>query len=131
MERITDWGVRIAAYTPAQKEFYNDMVPKINELKGIAKSETGWDLIVDSKADRLKIECKRSIRGTLMMKSCGPIDAPPLDIWRCMMHAPFRNEWDMNSDKSSYITKIGANAYHAYKKTKKKAVVASRDFVVN
>lgn len=51
METVADWGIRIAAYTADQKEFYNNMVPKINELKGIAKSEQGWDLIVDSKSD--------------------------------------------------------------------------------
>ena len=45
------------------------MVPKINELKGIAKSDNGWDLIVDSKNDRIKIEVKRSIRGILMMRA--------------------------------------------------------------
>ena len=47
------------------------------------------------------------------------------------MHKPLRREWDMNNDESKMLTKIGANAYHAYKKTKKKAVVSARDFVVN
>jgi hypothetical protein len=69
METVTDWGVRIAGYDEKQKEFYNNMVPKLNELKGIAKSEQGWDLIVDAKNDRIKIECKRSIRGILMMRA--------------------------------------------------------------
>ena len=131
MENVTDWGIRIAGYDANQKEFYNNMVPKMNELKGIAKSTEGWDLIVDAKNDRIKIECKRSIRGLLMMRAQGPIDAPAIDIWRCMMYKPFRKEWDMNNDESKFFTKIGANAYHGYKKTKKKAVVSARDFVVD
>jgi hypothetical protein len=131
MELVTDWGIRIAAYKDSQKEFYNNMVPKLNELKGIAKSEQGWDLIVDAKNDKIKIECKRSIRGIMIMRAQGPIDAPAIDIWRCMMHQPFRKEWDMNNDQSKYITKIGVNSYHAYKKTKKKAVVSARDFIVD
>lgn len=131
METVIDWGVRIANYDARQKEFYNNMVPKMIELKGIAKSEQGWDLIVDAKNDRIKIECKRSIRGLLMMRAQGPIDAPAIDIWRCMMYQPFRKEWDMNNDKSQWLAKMGANGYQAYKKTKKKAVVSARDFVVD
>jgi len=53
------------------------MVPKIQELKGIAKSTQKWDLIVDSKSDQIKIETKRSIRGLQMMKGQGPIDWSP------------------------------------------------------
>jgi hypothetical protein len=45
------------------------MVPKLNEMKGIAKSSAGWDLVVDSKNDRVKIETKRSIRGLIMMRA--------------------------------------------------------------
>ena len=63
IERIRDWGIRIQSYTDEQKAFYNDMVPKIQELKGIAKSTQKWDLIVESKSDQIKIESKRSIRG--------------------------------------------------------------------
>jgi hypothetical protein len=100
METVVDWGIRIASYDARQKEFYNNMVPKMMELKGIAKSEQGWDLIVDAKNDRIKIECKRSIRGLLMMRAQGPIDHPAIDVWRCMMYPPFRKEWDMNNDKS-------------------------------
>jgi hypothetical protein len=48
---VTDWGIRIDAYDDRQKVFYKNMVPKITELKGIAKSEQGWDLIVDAKND--------------------------------------------------------------------------------
>jgi len=61
----------------SKKTFYNDMVPKIQELKGIAKSTQKWDLIVDSKSDQIKIETKRSIRGLQMMKGQGPIDWSP------------------------------------------------------
>ena len=46
-----------------------------------------------------------------MMRAQGPIDAPALDIWRCMMHQPFRKEWDMNNDKSQYLAKVGVNSY--------------------
>lgn len=69
IEVIKDWGIRTQAYTDEQKAFYHDMVPKINEMKGIAKSTAGWELVVDSKSDKIKIETKRSIRGIIMMRA--------------------------------------------------------------
>ena len=50
-EAVDDWQLRIQAYSEEQKQFYNDMVPKIQELKGVAASKTGWDLLVESKKD--------------------------------------------------------------------------------
>ena len=107
------------------------MVPKIMELKGIAKSTTGWDLSVDSKSDKIKIETKKSIRGIIMARSQGPIDYSPMDIFRCLYYKPFKHEWDANTEHSEFSRKIGVNAYHYYMKSKKKFVVASRDFLVN
>ena len=51
VECITDWTQRIASYTDEQKQFYNDMVQKLEEFKGIMKSSNGWDTLVDNKAD--------------------------------------------------------------------------------
>ena len=98
IEDIKDWGIRTQNYSDEQKAFYHDMVPKITEMKGIAKSSTGWELVVDSKSDMVKIETKRSIRGILMMRAQGPIDWAPTDIRRCMQYRPMRNEWDLNVD---------------------------------
>lgn len=69
IEAVPDWGHRLAAYTADQKRFYNEMVPKINEIKGIMNSASGWDLLVDSKNDQVKIETKRSIRGNNLMRA--------------------------------------------------------------
>ena len=69
IEAVPDWGHRIAAYTEDQKRFYNEMVPKINEIKGIMNSASGWDLLVDSTNDKVKIETKRSIRGNNLMRA--------------------------------------------------------------
>mmetsp|Transcript_10021 Transcript_10021/g.16838 ORF Transcript_10021/g.16838 Transcript_10021/m.16838 type:complete len:212 (-) Transcript_10021:38-673(-) len=107
------------------------MVPKINEMKGVAKSNNGWDLIVDSKGDRIKIESKRSIRGLLMMRGQGPIDWPPMDVFRCMNYKPMKQEWDVVCESSQHLAKVGVNAYEYTSKSKKKFVVASRDFVIN
>ena len=52
------------------------MVPKIQELKGVAVSKTGWDLLVESKKDQILIETKKSIRGNYLLRANGPIEWP-------------------------------------------------------
>ena len=89
-EAISDWGQRIAKYDAEQKKFYNFMVPKIQEIKGLIMNSTGWDLLVDSKQDQLKIEVKRSIRGNQMMRAEGPVDFPVKDIFRAVHYTPMR-----------------------------------------
>ena len=54
-EKINDWGKRIAKYTDKQKKFYSDMVPKIQEMKGIFESDQGWTLLVDNQENGIKI----------------------------------------------------------------------------
>lgn len=49
IEKIHDWGKRIKNYTEEQKRFYNNLVPKIEELKNIAASTQDWQLLVDKK----------------------------------------------------------------------------------
>ena len=49
IEKVTDWSKRIANYNAEQREFYNTMVPKLNELKNIMSSSDGWNLLVDMK----------------------------------------------------------------------------------
>ena len=63
IEAVSDWGKRIAAYTPQQRKFYNEMVPRMAELKNIMNSKDGWSLLVDSKEEQVLIETKKSVRG--------------------------------------------------------------------
>ena len=131
VECITDWTQRIASYTDEQKQFYHDMVQKLEEFKGIVRSTHGWDSLVDNKADKIKVECKRSIRGFQMMRANGPIDGSPIDVFRAMSPKEFHPEWDLNGEVSERLKKIGANAFIHYKKLKRKLVVSSRDIVSN
>ena len=65
-------------------------------------NSTGWDLVLDSKQDQLKIEVKRSIRGNQMMRAEGPIDFPAKDIFRAIHYNPFRKDWDVNNEVSEF-----------------------------
>ena len=48
-----------------------------------------------------------------------------------MSYQPLKGQWDINSEETKYLKKIGANAYVIYLKTKKKFVIQARDFVSN
>ena len=123
--------MRTAAYTQEQKDFYNAIVPKITELKGVMASTNSWDLLVDSKKDDIFIETKKSIRGFLIVRAVGHIDCNAKDIFRCIMYNPLKSQWDINCDKTIYRKKVGVNGFILYNKTVKKYVVAARDFVMN
>lgn len=50
-EKVVDWKKRIARYTDEQKKFYMDIMPKVQEFKGVFESDHGWTLVVDSPSD--------------------------------------------------------------------------------
>lgn len=132
-EVITEWKKRIEKYTDQQKKFYSDMVPRIHELTNVIESpsDLGWTLLADDKENDIYIELKKSVRGLQLMRARGTINAPPKEVYRCCMYIPFRQLWDVNNDFLLLKKKIGVNAYIAHIKTKKKFVIAARDFVVN
>jgi hypothetical protein len=131
IEAISDWGYRIQNYSGEQKQFYMDMVPKINELKGVGESANLWDLLVDSKKDEVIIETKKSIRGLLIMRAKGVVEWPPMDVFRAMNYSPMIKEWNLNHEESEFLKKVGVNGFHYWSKTKKVFVVSSRDFATN
>lgn len=102
IESISDWSKRTANYTAEQRAFYQNMVPKIQELKNIRDSRDGWNLLVDMKKDNLKIEIKKSVRGLTICRGQGTIDWPVRDIWRCMCYKPLKPEWDINVDDCAF-----------------------------
>lgn len=130
-ESITDWQVRTQAYTQEQKDFYNSIVPKVQEFKGIMASTGGWDLLVDSKKDDIFIQTKKSIRGFFIVRARGTIEWNATDIFRCICNNQLKPQWDINCDHTIYRKKIGVNGYICYNQTVKKFVVAARDFVMN
>lgn len=130
-EAINDWQKRIKGYTDEQKKFYNDMVPKIGELKNLIASDQGWEVLAESKKDDVIVETKRSIRGFYIMRANGMIDYPAKDIFRFICYTPMKPQWDLNNDQTVYKKKVGVNAYIVYSRTVKKFVISPRDFVVN
>lgn len=130
-EKITDWKKRIAKYDESQQRFYTNMVPKIQEMKGIFESDQGWTLLVHNQEQDIKIETKKSVRGLTLMRSVGHIDYPVVDIVRTYFYGPLRKNWDTNIDMVENKKKIGVNAFVSYARTIKYYMVKAREFITN
>ena len=130
-ERVLDWDARIASYTDAQKAFYARMIPTIDELQALKDRAAGWRVLVNDKRKHIKIEASKSPRGFHMMRASGPIDYPPIDVWRCANYGKDRRGWDDSADTTYYMTKEGVNSYTTYSKSKAVLFVQGRDFVLD
>lgn len=71
IEKISDWSHRVTNYNEKQKEFYQSMVPKIQELKAICFSKDGWDVLLENRETGVKVETKTSVRGFKMVRGQG------------------------------------------------------------
>ena len=45
---VNDWKKRIAKYDDKQKKFYENMIIKINEMKGVLVSKSGWTQLYEN-----------------------------------------------------------------------------------
>jgi len=78
-------------------------VPKIQELKGVIASQKGWEVLFDSKSEKLKIEAKRTIRGLFCIRAMGVIDCPPNELFKSMYACKIRGEWDSSLCQIEYL----------------------------
>jgi hypothetical protein len=130
-EAVTDWQERIQDYTDQQKTFYNDMVPKIEEFKGVIASKQGWEVLNDDKKAGVLIDIKKSVRGLYILRSTGVVQCSPTELYRLLCYTPMKPKWDLKNEYTHYLKKIGVNAYVIHSKTKGSFVLSSRDFVAN
>ena len=89
------------------------MVPRLDELLTLARDKDGssWEVLLDNKDSDIKVECKRSHRGFLAIRSSGQVKARPIDIWRLVNDGRSRPLYDNTCDEAYNIRKLGVNAY--------------------
>ena len=63
IERVRNWDKRIEPYSEKNKNRYRVARDKMNELKELAVDPNGWQVTIDSKKDRMKMEQRVSKRG--------------------------------------------------------------------
>ena len=102
----------------------------IDQLQALKVETAGWNVLVKDKKKNILIESKKSERGLHVMRASGPIDHPPIWVWRAEKNGADRGLWDHTCDASFYIQKEGVNGYVAYNRSKRVMIVEGRDFVV-
>ena len=109
------------------------MVPKINELKNIMKSQKDWQLLVEMKEEKVLIQTKKSVRGLTICRAQGPVEWSPLDVWRCLSNPKYVSEWNIGLEKMHFCKKVGVNAYIYQIRQKSRGLgkLPVRDFVMN
>ena len=92
---MKNWEERIASYTEPQKEIYHRMFPIMDELIALKNEpKSKWRNIVNDKKKNVYIETKKSKRGFNMMRATGPIEFPPVDVFRVIELGGVEGGWD-------------------------------------
>lgn len=130
IEDVGDWEVRFrkAKYTDYQKSVIKMAHEKQAEYERILKESKWINQVTDTKAD-VVIEYITSIRGNNTLKASGSFPYPIDYVFRTIC-GKYREKYDINVDENRILTKVCANTYTLYQKSKKMFVVAPRDFVL-
>lgn len=130
-QQVDDWDKFFADNTDEDKKIYQYLKEKTQELKDRLKDQEGWNVETDDRKKDLLIETKKQKSGCMSVRAKGTVNFAPLDVWRTVNYIPFRTKWDDNQESMQYVSKIGANTYRGYSRTKKIAIVSGRDFLVH
>lgn len=55
-EVVKDWKKRTAKYDEKQKQFYEKMIVRINEMKGVLASKSGWSVLYENANEQIVVE---------------------------------------------------------------------------
>lgn len=76
------------------------------------------------------IDCKTSERGFNVLRASKVLPYSAHHVWLTMGDGRYRKTYDQNIEETSFLSKIAANIYSVYQKSKRMFVISSRDFVL-
>eukprot|EP00347_Sterkiella_histriomuscorum_P015068 403358431 len=88
-----------------------------------------WKSLVEDKKEGLNIWQRTNSNGLKCMKAVAVIERSPEQIIKVIGDSKYRNDYDPVYDYSTFLEKVADQTFIVYQKTKKVAVVSSRDFV--
>ena len=91
----------------------------------------GWNLVVDDKKDNVIIHQKTGSTGLTCIKAEGTLEYDLETIFKVIGNDAYRYIYDATMEQSVILEKFGAQSYFAYQKTRKIAIVSSRDFIIS
>ena len=131
IDDIPDWEDRMnrANYTDTQRAIVRQAQQKHKAWLDFCNSNV-WDVTeTNEKHDYVISQCT-SASGIPCMKSVGTINFSLMEIFCCLHNADYRLLYDENIEVAEVLSKVAANTYMIYQKTKSMFVVSSRDLVM-
>ena len=89
-----------------------------------------WEVADTNKKEGYQISLCTSDNGIPSMKSAGTFPYSLMQIFAALHDKRYRPIYDDNIDQAEVLSKIAANTYMIYQKTKSMMVVSSRDLVL-
>ena len=89
-----------------------------------------WEVTDTNKKDGYQISLCTSANGIPCLKSAGTFPFSLMQVFACLHDARYRPIYDNNIETASVLSKLAANTYMIYQKTKSMLVVSSRDLVL-
>ena len=90
-----------------------------------------WEVTETNKKEQFEIsQCVSADHALPCLKSTGIFDFSVMQMFACLHNSKYRPQYDSNIESASMISKVAANTYMIYQKTKSMLVVSSRDLVL-
>ncbi|CDW89743.1 start domain containing protein [Stylonychia lemnae] len=128
IKSIMDWDSRLHLYKPENIKYLRMAQAKFKEYEDQIPSAE-WKILTEDKKEGLKIWQRTSESGLKCMKAQAIIERKASDIIKVIGDTKYRNDYDPVYDHSNFLEKVAHQTFIVYQKTKKVAVVSSRDFI--
>ena len=119
-----------ASYSDDQRNFIAQALVKRDEWLNFCASSQ-WEVTDNNKKDDITISQCMSSHNIPSMKSSGVINNSLMQVFATLHDSRYRTIYDGNIEVAEVISKVAANSYMIYQKTKAMLMVSSRDLVLS
>ena len=132
IDEVNNWEDRFtrANYNEEQRNLVKQCLVKKEDWLRFC-SEGPWEVTETNKKENYEIsQCTSEINKLPCMKSCGILPFPIMQVFACLHDSRYRPKYDENIEAAGVLSKVAANTYFIYQKTKSMMMVSSRDLVL-
>lgn len=131
IDEIEDWEDRMtrASYTQQQRDLVNQCLAKKDKFLDFMQNGD-WQVSDTNKKEGYVISLCTSANGVPCLKSAGTMPYSIMQVFACLHDKRYRPIYDDNIEVAEVLSKVAANTYMIYQKTKSMLVVSSRDLVL-
>ena len=131
IDDVPDWDERMdrASYTSQQRDIVRQCLEKKEKFLHFMANGP-WEVADTNKKDNYQISLCTGPNGVPCLKSSGTFPFSMMQMFACLHDKRYRPVYDNNIDMAEIMSKVAANTYMIYQRTKSMLVVSSRDLVL-